>query len=63
MIQLSLTWGAQLWELTVATVVVVGECLLVAGGEGTAHAGLFSSERCPLPTACSFGSAVVLKEA
>jgi len=32
-------------------VVVVGECLLVVGGEGTAHEGLFSSERCPLPTA------------
>jgi len=28
----------------VATVVVVGECLLVVGGEGTAHEGLFSSE-------------------
>jgi len=45
----------------VATVVVVGECLLVVGGEGTAHEGLFSSERRPLPTARSFSSAVGLK--
>ena len=46
-----------------ATVVVVGECLLVAGGEGTADEGPFSSERCPLPAAHSFSSAVVLKAA
>jgi len=44
-------------------VVVVGECLLVVGGKGTAVEGLFSSERCPLPVARSFGSAVVLKTA
>jgi len=44
-------------------VVVIGECLLVVGGEGTADEGLFSNKRCPLPTACSFSSAVVLKAA
>jgi len=44
-------------------VVVVGVCLLVAGGEGTAVEGLFISKRCPLPTARSFGSAVVLTAA
>jgi len=43
--------------------VVVGQCLLVVGGEGTANESLFSSERCPLPVARSFGSAVVLKAA
>ena len=43
--------------------VVVGECLLVVGGEGTAHEGLFSSEGCPLSTARSYGSAVLLKAA
>jgi len=42
-------------------VVVVYECVIVVGGEGTAHEGLLSSERCPLPTARSFSSAVVLK--
>jgi len=47
----------------VATVVVGGECLLAVGGEGTAHAGLFNSETYPLPTARSFGSAVLLKAA
>jgi hypothetical protein len=44
-------------------VVVVSERLLVVGGEGAADEGLFSSARCPLPTARSFGSAVVLKTA
>jgi len=44
-------------------VVVVGECLLAVGGEGTADAGLFISERCPLLTTRSFGSAVILKAA
>jgi len=44
-------------------VVIIGECLLVVGGEGTVHEGLFSSERCPLTMACSFGLAVVLKAA
>jgi hypothetical protein len=44
-------------------VVVVGERLLVVGGEGTTDEGQFSSERCPLPTAHSFGSAVVLMAA
>jgi hypothetical protein len=44
-------------------VVVVGEFLLVVGGEGTAYEGLFSSERCPLPAAHSFGSAVESKAA
>jgi len=47
----------------VATVVVVVECPRVVGGEGTAHEGLFSSERCPFTTARSFGSAVLLKTA
>ena len=43
--------------------VAVSECLLVAGGEGTAVESLFSSKRCPLPTARSVGSAVVLTAA
>ena len=43
--------------------VVVGEYLLVVGGDGTADEGLLNSERCPLPTARSFGSAAVLKAA
>jgi len=47
----------------VTTVVVVGVCLLAVNGEGTADGGLFISERCPLLTARSFGSAVVLKAA
>jgi hypothetical protein len=36
--------GCTAVKLKVATVVVVGECLLVAGGEGTAVEGLFSSK-------------------
>jgi len=47
----------------VATVVVVSECLLIVGGEGMVDEGLFSSERCPLPTARSFGLVMVLKAA
>ena len=43
--------------------VVVGERLLVVGSEGMVDEGLFGSARCPLPTAHSFGSAVVLKTA
>jgi len=43
-------------------VVVIG-CLLAVGGEDTADDGLFSSEICPLPPGCSFGSAVVLIKA
>ena len=46
-----------------ATVVVVVECPRVVGGEVKAHEGLFSSERCPLTTARSFCSAVLLKTA
>jgi len=44
-------------------VVVVGWRLLVVGGEDTAGDGLFSSERCPLPPGCSFGSAVLFIKA
>jgi len=44
-------------------VVVVGWRLLVAGGDDMAGDGLFSSEGCPLPPGCSFGSAVLLIKA
>jgi len=53
-------WCTVVW-IKVETVVVVGECLLAVGGECTADEGLCCSERCPLPTANSFASAVVLK--
>ena len=39
--------------------VVVGWCFLGVGELGSADDGLFDIERCPLPPACSFSSAVI----